>query len=284
MRIDRFSAMGCDVVVGGAAAAEVAGIEALFRERDERFSRFRAESELSRVNAAHGRFVRISADFGAMVRRALRAARSTEGLVDPTLGDAIEAVGYDRDFDELSPLARPAQRGEAGRWRSLRLYDGWLSRTPGLRLDLNGVAKGQTVDDALELMAGDGFVSAGGDLASRGPVDVALPEYGSVRLVEGGLATSGSARRRWLRAGLWQHHLIDPRSGMSSESPWLEVTVSAATCLQADVAAKAAFLLGLGGPAWLDARGLAGRFVLREGKTLSNLTWRRSISSGEAAA
>jgi thiamine biosynthesis lipoprotein len=280
----RFSAMGCEVIVDGAADAEVTRIEALFGERDQRFSRFRTNSELSRVNAAQGQLVGISPDFEAMVRCALRAAMSTGSLVDPTLGEAIEAVGYDRDFDELSSCTQPGGRGAAGRWRSLRLSNGWLSRPPGLRLDLNGVVKGKTVDDALGLIDGEGFVSAGGDMASRGAVDVGLPGHGSVRLVEGGLATSGSARRRWLRAGLWQHHLIDPQNGTSSDSPWLEVTVSAATCLQADVAAKAAFLLGLGGPAWLDARGLAGRFFFRAGKTLANLTWKRSMSQGEAAA
>ena len=276
--------MGCEVVVGGAAAGEVIRIEEFFRERDSRFSRFLTESELNRVNAAPGRVVRVSPTFAAMVRCALRAAKSTGGLADPTLGEAIEAAGYDRDFDELSPRAEPTGSGRAGRWRSLRLSGDWLSRPPGLRLDLNGVVKGQTVDDALGLIAGQGFVAAGGDVAARGALDLELPGGGAVQVVRGGIATSGSARRRWLRTGLWQHHLIDPRSGRPSDSPWLEVTVSAARCLQADVAAKAAFLLGLGGPAWLDARGLAGRFVFREGKTLANLAWRRSISQGAAAA
>ena len=70
-----------------------------------------------------------------------------------------------------------------------------------------------------------------------------------MRVLEGGLATSSTAKRRWLRAGVWQHHLIDPRTGRPCETPWQEVTVSAATCLQADVAAKAALLLGDHGPA-----------------------------------
>ena len=264
--------------------AELTRIEALFLDRDLRFSRFRSDSELSRVNSARGQVVRISPEFESMVRQAVRAATGTGGLVDPTLGTAIEEAGYDLDFDELAPRAQPAGRGEPGRWRSLRLSDGWLSRPPGLRLDLNGVVKGQTVDDALGLLSGEGFVSAGGDLASTGPVDVELPGHAAARLVSGGLATSGSAKRRWLRAEEWQHHLIDPGTGRPSDSPWLEVTVSAATCLQADVAAKAAFLLGLGGPSWLDARGLAGRFVFREGKTLTNLTWKRSLRLGAAAA
>ena len=97
-----------------------------------------------------------------------------------------------------------------------------------------------------------------------------------MRLVRGGLATSGTAKRRWLRAGSWQHHLIDPRTGRVADSPWLEVTVNAATCLQADVAAKVAFLLAYGGPAWLESRGLAGRFIAAE-RIIENESWIGSL-------
>jgi FAD:protein FMN transferase len=260
--------MGCEVVVGGATTSEVREIERLFAERDRMFSRFRADSELSRVNRTAGVVIKVSPSFAAMVEVALRAARETDGLVDPTLGAAVEAAGYDRDFVELRPSPRPAGRGACGRWRSLRATRSLIHRPHGVRLDLNGVVKGKTVDDALDLIGGDGYVSAGGDLAARGAVDVALPGGGAVRVLAGGLATSSRAKRRWLRAGTWQHHLIDPRSGRPSDSPWREVTVSAATCLQADVAAKAAFLLGERGPDFLSRHGLAGRFVRSEGATL----------------
>jgi thiamine biosynthesis lipoprotein len=204
-----------------------------------------------------------------MVELALRAARQTGGLVDPTLGAAIEAAGYDRDFAELTPSAAAAEPGARGRWRYVRLRQTLLHRPHGVRLDLNGVVKGKTVDDALTLIDGDGFVSAGGDLAARGAVDVVMPDGGAVRVLKGGLATSSTATRRWLRAGMWQHHLIDPRTGRPSETPWQEVTVSAATCLQADVAAKAALLLGDAGPRYLERNGLAGRFIPSEGDAVS---------------
>jgi FAD:protein FMN transferase len=101
---------------------------------------------------------------------------------------------------------------------------------------------------------------------------VALPEGGFVRLVSGGLATSGRTKRRWLRGGTEQHHLIDPATGRPSESRWDEVTVCGRTCVAADVAAKAAFLLGDDGPAWLDERGLPGRF-LADGAVHENESW-----------
>jgi FAD:protein FMN transferase len=267
--VHRFVSMGCDVVVGGATTAERREIERLFAERDETFSRFRPRSELNRVNDAMGTIVEVSLPFAAMLELALRAARMTDGLVDPTLGAALEAAGYDRDFSELTPSAAPAEAGVRGRWRSLRLRRTLLYRPRGVRLDRNGVVKGKTVDDALALIDGDGFVSAGGDIAARGAVDVALPDGGAVRLLKGGLATSSIARRRWLRAGVWQHHLIDPRTGRPCATPWQQVTASAATCLQADVAAKAALLLGDDGPRYLARHGLAGRFFPSEDDAVS---------------
>jgi len=279
MKVRRFAAMGCTIEVGGATDAEARRIERLFAQRDRRFSRFLENSELNRVNDAAARVVSVSREFARMAELALRSAAATDGLVDPTLGDAIQAAGYDRDFERLEPRPEPVAPGEPGRWHAVRLSGLLLSRPPGLLLDLNGVVKGQTVDDALGLIDGEGFVSAGGDYAGKGQHAVGLPSGGAVQVTHGGLATSGVTKRRWLRAGDWQHHLIDPRTGRPAAGPWLEVTVSAATCVQADVAAKAAFLLGTEGPAWLQGRGLAGRFVRTGGDPVLNDAWREALAA-----
>ena len=134
------------------------------------------------------------------------------------------------------------------------------------------MVKSLAVDSALELISGDGFVSAGGDVAVRGGSLIGLPARGEVSLLAGGMATSGSTKRRWLCGGSVQHHLIDPRTGRPAESRWDEVTVAAGSCVAADVAAKAAFLLSDDGPAWLDERDLAGRF--RDGEVfVENRSW-----------
>jgi thiamine biosynthesis lipoprotein len=151
-----------------------------------------------------------------------------------------------------------------------------VRRPRGVQLDLNGVVKALAVDDAVALLSGPGFVSAGGDLATRGPVDVALPGGDAVRVVAGGVATSGSVGRRWLRGGMAQHHLIDPRTGAPSRSPWTEVTVVGATCLAADVCAKAAFLLGVDGPASLEWHGVPGRFLDGE-RVVVNESWAAAL-------
>jgi thiamine biosynthesis lipoprotein len=264
-----FESMGCEVVVAGATEAELAGVRALFEERDAVFSRFRPGSELNAVNDGRGARL-VSPLFARMVETALRAREQTDGLVDPTLGVALEVAGYDRDFAQLRPSRR--RPGAGGRPGGVELYGRVLVLEPGVRLDLNGVVKAAAVDEALRLLSRPGFVSAGGDLAARGGVDVALPDGGVVRLVTGGLATSGRTKRRWLRGGEEQHHLIDPATGRPSRSPWDEVTVCGASCLAADVAAKAAFLLGADGPDWLDERGLPGRF-LANGRAHENASW-----------
>jgi len=271
--LHRFREMDVDVAVYGADARRVAAVERLFAEWDRVFSRFRPHSELALVNASRAPVVVVSALFARALRAGLDAAAETGGLVDPTLGAALEAAGYDRDFAAVRPDARPTGPPAPGRWRSVRLLGRVLVRPPGLRLDLNGVVKALAVDDALALVAGDGLVSAGGDVAVRGGAVVGLPRGGSVRVESGGVATSGITHRQWLRGGAVQHHLVDPRTGRPAVSRWSEVTVVGPTCLAADVAAKAAFLLSDDGPDWLDEHGLAGRFLTHD-VAVTNGVWR----------
>jgi thiamine biosynthesis lipoprotein len=221
--------------------------------------------------------------FVRVLALALDAASRTDGLVDPTLGAAIEAAGYDRDFAEVTDDERPPAAGVPGSWRHVRVAGPLVFRYPGTKLDLNCVVKGLAVDAALQQFAGDGFVAAGGDVAVRGTAVVGLPGGGSLRLRDGGMATSGTTHRLWRRGGVTQHHLIDPRTGRPSTSPWSEVTVAAGSCLEADVAAKAAFLLGDRGPDWLDERELPGRF--RAGvREVANESWRRALEQEPAQA
>lgn len=236
-----FRGMGVDVVVGGATELELIAIRRLFASREGVFSRFLPGSELSRVNRTKAPALVVSELFAGALATALRAAAATNGLVDPTLGAAV---------------------APAGRWRAVRLSGRLVTRLPEVGLDLSGVVKGLVVDEALALLRGEGFVSAAGDLATRGSVVVGLPQGDSVRLLGGGLATSGAGR----------------------PSPWTQVTVAAGSCLAAEVAAKAALLLGHDGPAWLDERGLPGRFVGPYGVVLANGSWNRGLGSAPAPA
>ena len=229
MRTARFDAMGCTIAVGGATPRELQAIVGLFRQRENVFSRSREGSELNEVNAAAGSVVGVSPLFARAIGAALDAAQATGGLVDPT----------------------------PGRWNDVRLLGRLVLVPAGVRLDLDRVAGAAAVDDALQLLSGDGFVSAGGDSAVRGDVAVEIPGGGPVRLGRGGLATS---------------------SGASEGSPWVQVTAAADSCLAAVTAARAAFLLGADGPAWLDARGLPGRFVGPDTSVLTNRAWNARLA------
>jgi FAD:protein FMN transferase len=282
MTARRFTAMGCEVLVAGAGPGELRAIRDLFSARERRFSRFRDDSELQRVNRARGPVV-VSGEFAGMLRLALWAASVTDGLVDPTVGPALVAAGYDRDFAQLGATPAAPARAAAGASpgpSAIVLHGRVLSLPGDSGLDLNGVVKSATVDDALSMLPGEGWVSAGGDIAARGGVGVRLPGGGSVQLEAGGMATSGRTRRSWPVAGGAGHHLIDPATGDPSQSPWEQVTVCGRSCLDADVAAKAAFLLGDAGPAWLDDRRIPGRFVAEGGRVSVNEAWRAAVPAG----
>jgi FAD:protein FMN transferase len=275
-----FRSMGCDVLLADGAPLD--DVRALFEARDRRFSRFHDSSELNRVNASPRGLALVSEEFASMLSLALDAARATGGLVTPAAGGALIAAGYDRDFHRLPLDGVAVEPVRVPSFESISLLGAALLRLEPVLLDLNGVVKGQTADDALELL-GSGWVSAGGDIATAVPLVVGLPGGDTITLERGGLATSSVARRAWRRGGVRQHHLIDPATGAPSTSPWSAVTVAARSCYVADVAAKAALLLGLAGPSWLDRRGLAGRFVDHAGCVTVSERWLQAVPLERAA-
>src|SRR5437763_11373035 len=174
-----FRSMGCDVVLPDGAAD--ARVRALFDERDRRVSRFLPSSELNRVNAMPRGLTSLSEEFASMLSLALDAARATGGLVTPAAGEALLAAGYDRDFDGLPTDEVAVVPAHVPSLTALRLRGTMLLRSEDVTLDLNGVVKGKTVDDAVALL-GRGWVSAGGDLATTVPLVVGLPGGDTVTL------------------------------------------------------------------------------------------------------
>ena len=280
------------------AAAERAVVGEL-AAMDAAASRFRPDSELSAVNRSPGRAHQVSPLLAVAVRTALDAARLTDGLVDPTLGGDLAALGYDRDIDDLrrtSPQPAPADRrpvtgpGERPTWRGVRLAGRLLSVPHGVSLDLGATAKAVTADRAVaaagRATGGPVLVSIGGDLAAVGGLgwDVQLTETPqdvageSLRTYDGGIATSSTRARRWTVEGTERHHLLDPRTGRPADGPWRTVTVAARTCAAANTASTAAVVLGAEAPAWLEARGLPARLVAQDGGVLRVAGWTREAA------
>lgn len=299
--------MGTEVLV--LVPAEQAGwavrlVEGLFAEREQALSRFRPDSELSRLNGRAGAPVEVSPTMLEAVDAALGAARDTAGLFDPTLLHDLVHAGYDRPFELLPRTLETAERTGGGprgggAWRNVVVDHGRATVTlpPGCALDLGGVAKGMAVDAAVELLEahaiGDALVSAGGDLrvlglppdATAWPVAVGDgPDAPVVPLVRGALATSGSARRRWVRDGVGRHHLIDPRTGEPARTGLRRVTVAASSCRAADVAATAAFVAGpLLARGLLERHRLAGLLVTELGREIRVGRWPSPTLSPTAA-
>jgi thiamine biosynthesis lipoprotein len=342
-----------------------AAVEGWLDLLDRACSRFREDSDLSRLNAVAGRAVEVSPLLIEATQLALRAARLTDGDVDPTLGRALELAGYDRDWELIAaepdrarvtlpatpsiatagapastspaspsampsrpPFPRPplsASRLRARRrprWAAVRVdpVRGTIALPRGVKLDLGATAKAWAADRAAQAAhaaSGCGvLVSLGGDIATCGE----CPPGGwrvhvtddhrdgpdapgqTVAISGGGLATSSTAVRRWLLAdrrsrrvprmgyrvpgwvglpfryrtpigGEQMHHIIDPATGDPARSPWRTVSVAAADCADANIAATAAIVRGESAVEWLARAGLPARLVANDGAVARVGAW-----------
>jgi thiamine biosynthesis lipoprotein len=284
-----------NVVVTKPAALAPAreSVEAVLAAVDAACSRFRDDSELVRLcSAGGGTAMRVGSLLFEAIEVALDAARVTGGAVDPTVGVALESIGYDRDVAEIAGDGPPVRAEPAPGWRTIRLERATKSvrLPPGVLLDLGATAKALAADRAAVIaasVAGCGvLVSLGGDIAVAGaapgdgwPIalgdDHASPTGGPVVTIEsGGLATSSTTVRRWRRGGATVHHIVDPATGAPCEVTWRTVTVAARTCVEANVASTAAIVLGQRAPEWLEGRDLAARLVDANGCAHSAGGWR----------
>ena len=253
-----FPAMGTTVEFLLAAPPGRAARRALATARDEvlrlerLFSRFRPDSELSRLNRAGS--MRIGADMQRVLGRALELRALTGGLFDPTVGRAIAALGYDRTFPRLAPDSPSAAPRPATGAVHLDALSGRVELGSGVAIDLGAIAKGDAADRACALAgaAGPCLANVGGDIAvsaprMEGPWPIALNTGNGdivLNLSRGALATSGTDRRRWRRGGREIHHAVAPESGECAPTDLVRVTAVCATGADADARATALLVAG----------------------------------------
>jgi FAD:protein FMN transferase len=267
----------------------VEDLSALLARVDAAASRFRTDSALSLANRRVGRPTPVPALLVDLVGAALDAAAATEGAVDPTVGLALQRIGYDRDItlvtdDDAAPAGLPG----TGRWGAVRLHRGagLLTVPRGTALDLGATAKAWTADRAATSLAArygtSVMVELGGDLAVAGPrpggwcIRVAEREGGAGQLVtlrSGGLATSTTTVRTWQRGGRPVHHIVDPATGAPADGPWRTASVAAPSALAANVASTAAIVRAAEALTRLTADGLAARLVDRDGAVTTTPGW-----------
>lgn len=258
-------------------------------------NRFEPTSELSRLNRqSRGVPIALGECLAELLAMAVTAAGWTGGLVDPTVGAAMVALGYDRDINEVRRMVH-RDSGEPGPTPGIgavRLMRRLVTLEPGVALDLGAIAKAAAAQWSAEAVVRAGspwaLVGFGGDIATaiggdgpRDGWDVRVTDDHSkpdgegqtIRIRAGAIATSSITCRTWTRAGKATSHIVDPRSGHSVVGPWRTVTVAAPSCPDANAAATAAIIMGQEAPRWLGRHGLAARLVGLDGAVVAVGGW-----------
>jgi thiamine biosynthesis lipoprotein len=314
-----WQALGTSVVLrtvdtAGLSSARKA-VEAELAAIDCACSRFRADSELSRLNDRCGRPVQVSPLLLDALTLALEAARVTDGDVDPTLGRALELAGYDRDWHSLPTAGEDRAQGARASTpvMTLRALGGWRSisldtrtrtvRVPhGILLDLGATAKALAADRAATAAHEAGgcgvLVSLGGDIATAGPApaggwrihvtddhrsDATAPGQ-TVSIRSGALATSSTTVRRWCHEGRTMHHILDPATGNPANTCWRTVSVAAESCAHANIAATASLVRGRAALDWLAGLELPARLQEQDGSVTTIGDWPAQPSARSNAA
>ena len=237
-------------------------------------SRFRSDSELSRLNAAAGSELVVSHDLFEAIDVALAMAEATDGLVDPTVGAAMNLLGYDRDFADVRPGVEgelPPEQAVPG-WRSVSVDPEPTVRAAGAghlprpRRHRQGVGcRPSGVHHPRPARVWRARLARRRCLRSRpgtsrrvrqlaSPTPAPLPSHAeAVAISSGGLATSGIGVRQWRLGAHQVHHIVDPVTGLSAAPCWRTVSAAAATCVQANAASTAAIVLGERAVDWLES-------------------------------
>jgi thiamine biosynthesis lipoprotein len=274
----------------GTLDAAIYAVQAAVGAIDLACSRFRKDSELSRLQAGDGRREGVVSPLLAQaLATALRAAELSGGAVDPTVGEAVRTAGYSLDFDSVPADAGPITLALAPvpGWQRIRFFPASrrLEIDAGVEVDLGATAKALAADlavsAALEAAQGGGvLVSLGGDVSVAGSppddgwhIQIAensrseiRPDGETIAIRAGGVATSSTTVRRWRRGGVELHHIIDPATGLPAAGPWRTVSVVAGNCVDANIAATAAIVRGDAAIEWLERAGLPARLVDRAGR------------------
>ena len=289
-----FSALGTTAEVTTLDAAALSGaIDVLERELDAidcACSRFRDDSEVTRLAGAGGRWMPASRLLLEALEAGVHAAAVTGGAVDPTVGASMRALGWDADFRVVVTRTEPIaiELVPARGWRCIELdHERRRVRVPaGVVVDLGATAKALAADRAASAAwratGSPVLVNLGGDVAVAGPAPAggwpilvtddhrapSVADGQTVTIGAGGLATSSTTVRRWRTTEGLAHHVLDPRTGRPAPEIWRTVSVAASSCVDANTASTAAIVLGDRAPALLERLGLPARLVRSDGRVV----------------
>jgi FAD:protein FMN transferase len=267
-----FQAMGTDVsveiILDNEASVEKAKdaiekIKNIFAKNEKIFSRFKADSELSRINDNLGKEIKVSLEMSAVLELCLKFHEISEGYFDPRIIENLERIGYDKDFksnnlnsQEEMEIKTEVAEGELARDLTLDLNKKTIIARK--RIDTTGIAKGYTVDEAAKFLKGRGYesfiIDAGGDMFAQGfnsdgedwkiGIEGLEDDKIMIRLHNQGIATSGISRKKWEIGGRKFHHLVNPMNPAEFSWDLKTVTVIKEKTVEADGRAKVLFLMG----------------------------------------
>ncbi|HYA67728.1 MAG TPA: FAD:protein FMN transferase [Acidimicrobiales bacterium] len=294
-----FRAIGTTAVVAVTDPGDAAHAELLLGREldalDAACSRFRADSEINLLYQAAGAPIEVSDLLFDVVRVACDVAAETAGAVDPTVGHAMEVLGYDRDYASLThggqPMAGPPV--PAPGWWTIELDTRLrtICVPEGVRIDVGSSAKAYVADRAAAIIAantgGGVLVSLGGDIATGGApppdgwqVGIAMDSSAPLSAVDqvvalehGALASSSPGVRTWDRDGRRRHHIVDPRTGDCAPEFWRLVSVVAPTCVEANALSTAAVVWGRSALPPLVDRSRPARLVRHDGEVIALNGW-----------
>lgn len=254
------------------AIAAAAG-EAVRREAERieaKFSRYRPESVLSRLNASAGKRQQVDPETAALLDYAAQCHRLSQGLFDITSGVLRRVWRFDGS-DRVPDLAAVREVLPLVGWSKVEWRAPDLLLPAGMEIDFGGLAKEYAVDRAVMAVRGvtdlPVLVNFGGDLRVTGPrpggpwraaiesTGDETPE-GMLEFTSGAVTTSGDARRFLIRDGIRYSHILDPRTGWPVRDPPRSVTVFAPTCIEAGFLSTLAMLQGSKARDFLRAEGV----------------------------
>jgi thiamine biosynthesis lipoprotein len=302
-------AIGTTAIVAVTEPGAADAAAAILREElvaiDDACSRFRDDSEVCALQRACGTRTKVGTLLFEAISIACDVARRTDGAVDPTVGVAVEALGYDRDYAELdtdgAELETPC-RPAPGWWRIELDPRGRTVRLPaGTHIDLGASAKALVTDRAAQRIAESvrtgALVSIGGDVATAGAapaggwaVGIAVDSSSPVEAVDqvvsietGGIASSSTSVRTWTRGARRLHHIVDPATGDSVPPYWTLASASGPSCVDANAVSTAAVVWGARAVPKLVRLGQPIRLVRHDGRVFALNGWPSDRGSGPVA-
>jgi thiamine biosynthesis lipoprotein len=233
---------------------------------EQKFSRYRADNLVHAINTANGAAVEVDAETADLLDYAARCHELSGGMFDITSGVLRRAWRFDGSDHMPDPKLVEEALKYVG-WHKVSWQRPKLRLEPGMEIDFGGIGKEYAVDRAARLGAEAGrvaiLVNFGGDLCATGPrsdgspwnvaiqnpaTEGLLPPF---KLPQGGVATSGDARRYLIKDGVRYGHILDPRKGWPVQDAPRSVTVVAASCGEAGLLSTLAILQGKGAEAFL---------------------------------